>query len=91
MPVVIDHWLRLGPRNASKVEKLSSREVSYLHHWSLMLLPVLYIHVCALSAHTRALLRVSISAIDTHLWLATIPLSLPGAGTVCSDILGPIV
>ena len=46
-----------------------------------MLLPVLYIHACALA--------VSISA--THLWLAATPLSLPGAGTVYSDILGLIV
>jgi hypothetical protein len=50
-----------------------------------MLLPVLYIHACALSARTR----VSISA--SHLWLAATPLSLPGAGTVYSDILGLIV
>ena len=40
-----------------------------------MLLPVLYIHACALA--------VSISA--THLWLAATPLSLPGAGTIDSD------
>jgi len=52
-----------------------------------MLIPVLYIHACALSAHTCA--RVFISA--THLWLAVTPLSLPGAGNVYSDILGFIV
>jgi hypothetical protein len=52
-----------------------------------MLLPVLYIHACALFAHTRVL---SASA-TTHLWLAAKPLSLPGAGTVYSDILGLIV
>ena len=45
-----------------------------------MLLPVLYIHACALSAHTRARVRVSISASATHLWLAATPLSLPELG-----------
>jgi len=39
-----------------------------------MLLPVLYIHVCAFSAHTRV--HVSISASATHLWLAATPLSV---------------
>ena len=32
-----------GPRKASKVEKPSSRGVSSLHRWSLMLLPVLWL------------------------------------------------
>ena len=78
MPVVIDHWLRLGPRNASKVEKLSSREVSYLHHTPVRPLLIL---MC-----------VSISASATHLWLAATPLPLPGASTITSsDILGLIV
>jgi hypothetical protein len=57
--------------------------------WSLILVPVPYIHACALSAHTRV--RVSVSASATHLWLAATLLSLPGAGTVYSDILGRIV
>jgi hypothetical protein len=35
------------------------------------------------------LILVCVSA--THLWLAATPLSLPGAGTVYSDILGLIV
>jgi hypothetical protein len=54
-----------------------------------MLLPLMYIHACALSAHTR----VSNSANATsHLWLAATPLSLPRAGgIVYSDILGLIV
>jgi hypothetical protein len=38
------------------------------------------------------LILVCLSAsATTHLWLAATPLSLPGAGTVYSDILGLIV
>jgi hypothetical protein len=76
--------------------------------WSVMLLiTVLCVNTCALSAHTRVRvsisaspasattthLRVSISASVTtsHLWLAATPLSLPEAGTVYSDISGLIV
>jgi hypothetical protein len=41
-----------GPRKASKVEKPSSRGVSSLHRWSLMLLPVLWpMPLCALCTH----------------------------------------
>ena len=41
-----------GPRKASKVEKPSSRGVSSLHRWSLMLLPVLRpMPLCALCSH----------------------------------------
>ena len=77
-----------GPRKASKVEKPSSRGVSSLHCNGLrMLLPVLNIHACALSAHTRVRMPISANA-TTHLWLAATPLSLLGAGTVYSDILG---
>jgi hypothetical protein len=47
------------------------------------------IHACALSAHTCV--RVSVSASATHLELAATPLSLPGAGTINSDIHGLIV
>jgi len=61
---------------------IQQRSEFFASQWPLMLLRVLYIHACALSAHTR----VSIS-----LWLAATPLSLPGAGTVYSDILGLIV
>jgi hypothetical protein len=43
---------------------------------------VLYFHGCALSAHTRACVRVSISVSATHLWFAATPLSLSGSGTV---------
>ena len=40
------------PRKASKVEKPSSRGVSSLHRWSLMLLPVLWpMPLCALCTH----------------------------------------
>jgi hypothetical protein len=55
----------------------------------MMPLPVLYIHTCALSAHTRV--RVYIFASTTHLLLAATPLSLPGAVTVYSDIFGLIL
>jgi hypothetical protein len=54
-----------------------------------MLLPVLYIHICALSAHTRA--HVVISASATRIWLAATSLSLPRAGTDYFDIRGLIV
>ena len=66
---------------------IQQRSESFASLWSLMLIPVLYIHACALSAHTRA--HVFISA--TRLWLAATPLSLPEAGTAYSDILGFIV
>jgi hypothetical protein len=46
-----------------------------------------HIHDCALSAHARARVCVSISA-TTHLRLAATPLSLTEAGTVYSDVLG---
>ena len=41
-----------GPRKASKVEKPSSRGVSSLHRWSLILLQFSGPCPCALSAHT---------------------------------------
>jgi len=40
-----------------------------------------------LSAHTCVRVSLSASA-TTHLWLTATPLSLLGAGTVYSDILG---
>jgi len=41
-----------GPRKASKVEKPSSRGVSSLHRWSLMLISVLWpMPLCALCTH----------------------------------------
>ena len=44
--------MRFGTRMASKVEKPSSRGVSSLHRWSLMLLPVLWLMpLCALCTH----------------------------------------
>jgi len=54
-----------------------------------MLLPFLYIHACALFAHTRV--HVSFSSATAHLWLGATPLSLPKVGTVYTDILGLIV
>ena len=49
---LIDNWCAFGPRKASKVEKPSSRGVSSLHRWSLMLLPVLWpMPLCALCTH----------------------------------------
>jgi hypothetical protein len=49
---IIDNWCAFGPRKASKVEKPSSRGVSSLHRWSLMLLPVLWLMpLCALCTH----------------------------------------
>ena len=47
-----DYGCAFGPRKASKVEKPSSRGVSSLHRWSLMLLPVFwlmplrFLHTC---------------------------------------------
>ena len=52
MASLVDKWCAFGPRKASKVEKPSSRGVSSLHRWSLMLLPVLWlmplrsVHTC---------------------------------------------
>jgi hypothetical protein len=49
---LIDNGSAFGPRKASKVEKPSSRGVSSLHRWSLMLLPVLWLMpLCALCTH----------------------------------------
>ena len=49
---LIDNGCAFGPRKASKVEKPSSRGVSSLHRWSLMLLPVLWpMPLCALCTH----------------------------------------
>jgi len=49
---LIDNLGAFGPRKASKVEKPSSRGVSSLHRWSLMLLPVLWpMPLCALCTH----------------------------------------
>jgi hypothetical protein len=46
------YWCAFGPRKASKVEKPSSRGVSALHRWSLMLLPVLWLMpLCALCTY----------------------------------------
>ena len=70
-------------------ENIQQRSEFLASQWSLVPLPVLCIHACALSAHTHE--RVSIAASATHLWLAATPLSLPGAGTVYLDILGLIV
>jgi len=53
--------------------------------WSLMHLPVPYIHACAYFPATAT------TASATNLWLAATPLSLPGAETVYSDIPGLIV
>jgi hypothetical protein len=44
----------------------------------------------SISAPVRSLL-VPFSASATHFWLAATPLTLPGAGTVYSDMLGLIV
>ena len=50
--VLLIIWAPFGPRKASKVEKPSSRGVSSLHRWSLMLLPVLWpMPLCALCTH----------------------------------------
>ena len=57
--------------------------------WSPMLIEVMFIHACALSALTRV--RVSISASASHFWLAATTLSVPEAGTLFSNILGLIV
>jgi len=74
-----------GPRKASKVEKSSSRGVSSLHRWSLMLLPVLWpMPLCALCTH------VCVSATLSLLSLASLPhcCSFSGAGNHDSD--GPL-
>ena len=78
-------------------QTIQQRSEVFASRWSLMLLPVLYIHACALSAHIVCVCQrvykvvVSLSASATHLWLAATPLSLPEAGNVYSDILGLIV
>jgi hypothetical protein len=52
LSISTDDGCAFGPRKASKVEKPSSRGVSYLHRWSLMLLPVLWLMpLCALCTH----------------------------------------
>ena len=68
-----------GPRKASKVEKPSSRGVSSLHRWSLMLLPVLWLIPCALCTHV---------SVSTQRCVAATLLLLPRAGTHDSD--GPL-
>jgi len=63
------------------VEKPSSRGVSSLHRWSLMLLPVLWLMpLCALCTHVC----VSTTLFYSALVAATL-LLLPGAGTHDSD------
>ena len=71
-----------GPRKASMAEKPSSRGVSSLHRWSLMLLPVLWLMPLR-SLHTCMCVYNTVS---TQLCVAaTLPL-LPGAGTHESDL-----
>ena len=72
------------PRKASKVEKPSSRGVSSLHRWSLMLLPVLWLMPLR-SLHTCMCVYYSES---TQLCVAATLLLLPGAGT--HDSNGPL-
>jgi len=82
---LIDNWLRLRTKKASKVEKPSSRGVSSLHRWSLMLLPVLWLMpLRALCTH------VCVSTTLSLLSLAWLPhyCSFFGAGTHDSD--GPL-
>ena len=53
-----------------------------------MLLPFLYFHACAISAHAHVSI---VASTNSHLWLAAKSLTLAGAGTVYSDILVLIV
>jgi hypothetical protein len=69
-------------KKASKVEKPSSRGVSYLHRWSLMLLQSSGSCPCALSAHMYVCLLLCVS---TQLCVAATLLLLPRAGTHDSD------
>ena len=62
-----DNWCAFGPRKASKVEKPSSRGVSFLHRWSLMLLPVLWLMPLR-SLHTCMCVYYSVS---TQLYVAS--------------------
>jgi len=78
MASLIDNLGAFGPRKASKVEKPSSRGVSYLHRWSLMLLPVLWPMPLVRSLHTCMCVYYSVS---TQLWVATTLLLLPGLMT----------
>jgi len=75
-------WGAFGPGKASKVENLSSRGVSYLHHRNAPLCFISSQHprLCALCSYSWCA-AISASA-TTHLWLAATPLSLPRAGTV---------
>jgi hypothetical protein len=85
MASLIDNGCAFRPRKASKVEKPSSRGVSSLHRWSLMLLPVLWpMPLCALYTH------VCVSTTLSLLSLAWLPhyCSFSGAGTHDSD--GPL-
>ena len=81
---LIDNVCAFGPRMASKVEKPSSGGVSSLHHWSLMLLPVLWLMPLR-SLHTCMCVYYSEL---TQLCVAATLLLLPGAGTHDSD--GPL-
>ena len=63
------------------MEKPSSRGVSYLHRWSLMLLPVPWLMPCALCTHVC----VSTTLESTQLYVSATLLVLPGAGTNESD------
>ena len=75
----IDNWCAFGPRKASEVEKPSSRGVSSLHRWSLMLLPVLWLMpLCALCTH------VCVSTTLGLLSFASLPhcCSFPELGTM---------
>jgi hypothetical protein len=48
--------------------------------------------LCALCSYSCACVSLLVLLLKySHLWLAATPLSLPGAGTVYSDILGLIV
>jgi hypothetical protein len=60
---LIDNLGRLRTKKGLQGGKtIQQRSESLALLWSLMLLPRLYIHACALSAHTRALVHVSFSA-----------------------------
>ena len=84
LSISTDDGCAFGPRKASKVEKPSSRGVSYLHRWSLMLLPVLWLMpLCALCTHVCVSTLVSES---TQLCVVATLLLLPGAGTHDSDL-----
>ena len=82
---LIDNLGAYGPRKASKVEKPSSRGVSSLNRWSLMLLPVLWpMPLCTLCTHVCVSTTLSLLSLGSPLHYC----SFSGAGTHDSD--GPL-